>query len=62
MLLSAMIYLIDMITTELCPYAVKLDIDVGNNYPGKYGLTALARFLLTKVHARVKTFHNFGFP
>ena len=35
---------------------------MGNNYPGKSGLIELESFPLTKVHARVKTFHTFGFP
>ena len=56
MLLNSMICLIDVITTELRPYAIKLAIDVGNNYPEYSGLTTLERFSSTKGHAREKHF------
>ena len=62
MLLNAMICWTDVITTELCPYSIKLAIYVGNNCPDDSGLPALDRFLSTKGHARVKFFHPFGSP
>ena len=40
-LLNEMICWIYIITTELCPYAIKLSIDVSNNRPGESGITAL---------------------
>ena len=49
-----MILWTDVITTELWPYAIKLAIDVGNNCPKNYGLTALERFSSTKGNDRVK--------
>ena len=60
MILNAMIFWTDVITTALCPYAIKLAIFVGNNCPDNSGLTALERFSSTKGHAGVKQFHNFG--
>ena len=62
MLLNAMICWTDVITTELWPYAIKLEIDAGNNCPEDSGLTALESFSSTKGHARVKQFHTFGSP
>ena len=44
MILKAMIFWTDFITTELCPYAIKLEIDVDNNFPDDSGLTTLERF------------------
>ena len=61
-ILNAVICWTDVITKELWPYAIKLAIDVGNNYPGESGLTALEPFLSTKGHSRVKQFHSFGSP
>ena len=43
-LLNAMICWTDVITTELWPNAIKLAIDVGNNCPEEYGITALESF------------------
>ena len=45
---------------EFLSYAIKLAIDVGNNFPGNSSLAALDRFSSTKGHARVKQFHTFG--
>ena len=62
MLLNAMIFWTDVITTELWPYEIKLAINVGNNCPDDSGLTELERFSSTKGHARLKKFHTFGVP
>ena len=59
-LLNAMICLTYVITMEFLSYAIKLAIDVGNNFPGNSSLAALDRFSSTKGHARVKQFHTFG--
>ena len=62
MLLNAIICWIDIITTELWPYAIKLAIDVGNKCPDDSDITALEHFSSTKIHTRVKQFHTFGSP
>ena len=61
-LLNAMICWKYVIITELWKYAIKLAIDVGNNYPDDSGITALEHFLSTEGYARVKHFHTFGSP
>ena len=62
MLLNEMICWTDAITTELCPYAIKLTIDDGNSCPEDSSLTALEHFSSTKGHARVKQYNTFGSP
>ena len=52
----------DIITTELWPYAIKLEIDVDNNCPDDSGLAVIDNFTSTKEHARVKQIHNFVSP
>ena len=61
-LLNAMIFWKDVITTELWPYVLKLAIDVVNNCPEDSGITALQRFSSTKGNDGVKKIHTFGSP
>ena len=61
-LLNTIICWIDVITTEVWPYAIKLAIVVGNNCPYKYGIAAIDCFASTKGYSQVKQFQTFRLP
>ena len=56
MLLNVIICWIDVITTDLWSYEIKLANDVGHKCPDKSGLTALEHFSSTKGYTIMKMF------